>query len=129
MKNKKAFTLIEVVVVIFIISIIMILVIPKILNSVKNKQVEISEVSKQMIYDATDIYIKENETLYPTSNDSIYCIKIETLVKSGKLVEPLKDLKSNKNISLDNYVKATVNSYNQFDYEVVSSCNDVGGGD
>lgn len=123
--NKKGFTLIEVIATILVITIITLLVVPNILNGVNNKRKDISNTAKQMIYDATDMYVNENEATYPAVDDAVYCIKLETLVNSGKLSKPIKDLKTDKEIPLNYYVKVTVDQYGQFSYVLVSdkSCN------
>ena len=123
---KKGFTLIEIVAVIAVVSILLVILTPYLLNSVNNKKDEVSNVAKKMIYDAADIYIKDNNEIYTSDEGAIYCIKLETLVNSGKLMNPVKDMEKNKEVPLNYYVKATVNSYNQFDYELVDnkSCDE-----
>lgn len=123
---KKGFTLIEIVAVIAVVSILLVILTPYLLNSVNNKKDEVSNVAKKMIYDAADIYIKDNNEIYTSDEGAIYCIKLETLVNSGKLMNPVKDMKKNKEVPLNYYVKATANSYNQFDYELVDnkSCSE-----
>lgn len=119
---KKGFTLIEVLAVIVIISLITILVMPNLLNSVNNKRSEVSDSAKRMIYDATDIYVKENSDNYPTNyTPAIYCIKLEDLVNSGKLTNPIKDMKNDKEIPLNYYVKTTLDEYSQYKYELVDN--------
>ncbi|MBE6159677.1 MAG: prepilin-type N-terminal cleavage/methylation domain-containing protein [Lactobacillales bacterium] len=119
---KKGFTIIELLAVVIIMSLLILIILPNILNSVSNKREDVSDSAKKMIYDATDIYIKENSEIYPNTSESTYCIKLETLVNSGKLVEPIKDLKNDKEVPLSYYVKSSVNEYNQFDYELVEEC-------
>ena len=116
---KKGFTLVEIIAVITVMSILLVIITPYILNTVNNKKGEISNVAKQIIYDATDLYVKENQDNYPTVANSIYCIKLETLVKDGKLEAPIKDMKSDKEIPLTNMIKVTIDDYNQYNYELV----------
>lgn len=119
---KKGFTLIEVLAVIVIISLLTVIIMPNILNSVNNKRNDISDSAKKMIYDAADIYVKDNSEIYSNNEGATYCIKLETLVNNGKLVSPIKDMKTDKEIPLNYYIKAVVNDYNQFDYELVEEC-------
>lgn len=119
---KKGFTLIEIIAVICVVAILTLLIMPNILNLVNNKRDEVSSAAKEMIYDATDLYIKENSSLYPINTSGVYCIKIETLVNDGKLVEPVKDLTTDKEIPLNYYVKVTIDSYNQYQYTLVNKC-------
>jgi prepilin-type N-terminal cleavage/methylation domain-containing protein len=118
---KKGFTIIEVLAVVVIITLITLLVVPNLLNNVNNKKKDISDSAKQMIYEAADMYIKENSSSYPVEDNATYCIKLETLVNSGKLSNPIKDLKTNKEIPLNFYVKTTINEFNQYDYILVDN--------
>lgn len=121
---KKGFTIVEILAVIVVITLLTLLIVPNLLNNVNNKKDDISDAAKQMIYDATDIYLKENSTSFPTTEGSTYCVKLETLVNNGKLVSPVKDLKSDKEIPLTYGVESTVNEFNQFDYELVKECSE-----
>lgn len=115
--------MVELLAVIVIITMITLMVVPNILNSVSNKQNEVSETAKQMIYDAADIYVKQNSRFYPKNSGSNYCLKLETLVNDGQLVEPVKDIKTNKEIPLNYYISITVDNYNQYEYELKKECN------
>lgn len=118
---KKGFTIVEVLAVIVIITLITLMIIPNIMNSVNNKKKDISETAKKMIYDAADIYVKENISSYPLGENAIYCIKLESLVNSGKISNPVKDIKTNKEIPLNYYVKTTFNQYNEYVYNLVDN--------
>lgn len=119
--NKKGFSLLEMLAVIVAITIITLLVVPNILNMVNNKRSDISDTAKQMVYDATELYVKENSSSYPTTANAVYCIKLETLVNNGKLTAPVKDLKKDKEIPLNYYVKTTINGHSQYEYELVDN--------
>lgn len=119
--NKKGFTLVEMIATILVITILTLLVVPNILNSVNNKRKDISSTAKQMIYDATDMYVKDNSESYPIENDAVYCIKLETLVNSGRLSKPVKDLKNDREIPLNYYVKTTIDEYGQYSYVLVDN--------
>ena len=122
MKNK-GFTLVEIIAVIVVITILITLIIPNLLNSVNNKRNEISESARKMIYDATDIYVKENKNNF-TNITGNKCVRLDTLVNNGKLVTPVKDLTNDKEIPLSYYVKVTLDDYNQYEYELVTECSE-----
>ena len=124
---KKGFTIIEVLAVIVVITLLTILIVPNIINMTSSKRVNVSEASKQIIYDATDIYVKANKVSFPVAEGATYCVKLETLVNNGNLVAPIKDLTSDKEIPLNYSVKVTLDSYEQYNYELVSECTPVGG--
>ena len=119
MKNNKAFTLVEVLAVIVIVSLIMGIAVPAIVTSINNKRSQISDVSKEMIYDATQLYISE-------AGISDSCISLETLVNAGKLKAPVRDLKNDKDIPLNYYIKVTDSGNNNYDYELVKTCSSSG---
>lgn len=113
---KKGFTLIEVIAVIVIMGVILALTLPNIVNQISNKEEDISEASRKLIYTAADLYINDNINNYPS------CIKLETLVNGGYLEKPFKDAWTKKSIPLDKGVKVTFNEYNEFTYELVEKC-------
>lgn len=119
MKNNKAFTLVEVLAVIVIVSLIMGIAVPAIVTSINNKRSQISDVSKEMIYDATQLYISE-------AGISDSCISLETLVNAGKLKAPVRDLKNDKDIPLNYYIKVTDSGDNNYEYELVKTCSSSG---
>ena len=126
--KKRGFTLIELLATIALISILVVLLLPNLLNMVNNKKSSISDAAKKMIYQATELYIDENESSYSKEfleNNKSYCIKLEDLVDSGKLSSPVQDIKSGKEIPLTYYVRVTLDEYNQFNYNLVNDneCN------
>ena len=112
----------EVLAVIVVITLLSVLIVPNIINSVNNKKDKISDASKQMIYDAADIYVKANKNSYPFVENAKYCIKLETLVTNGNLVAPVKDLTTSKEIPLNYFIKVTFDNYEQYQYELVKEC-------
>lgn len=123
MNTKKGFTLIEVMAVIVIIIILTIIFMPNIVNNLNNKKNDINDITTNIIYSAAELYADENN--YSKENiDFVYCIRLETLVNDGKLVAPITDIKTGKEITLDRNVKLTVNGYNQFEYQLVDECID-----
>lgn len=119
---KKGFTLIELLAVIVLTSLIMLIAVPAIFNAVNNKKDEISDYSKKMIYDAADLYVSDYSTLVTSGND--YCIVLEDLVEEGLLKAPVMDLKSDKEIPLTYFVKASFMD-NQFEYTLTNTCTNT----
>ena len=119
---KKGFTIIEVLAVIVVITLLTVLIVPNIINMTSSKRARISDASKRIIYDATDIYVKTNKVSFPVAEGATYCVKLETLVNNGNLVAPIKDLTSDKEIPLNYYVELTVDNYEQFNYNLSEEC-------
>ena len=99
-------------------------VFPAITNQLSTRKSEVSDASKQLIYQAAELYYKDNSINYPFTAGSYYCVSIDDLVNAGRLSNPVIDLSTGKKISLDKYVKVTVNSYGDGVYDLVdkSSC-------
>lgn len=128
--NKKGFTLIELLSVVTLIVLISLIVIPNILSNINNKKGEISDANMQLLAGAADVYIENHAGMYVNSyeaNGSTYCISLQTLIDSGVLETPFKDVSGNE-VDYSNVVKATYNSgYNGFLYELVEKdlCTEV----
>ena len=116
MKNK-GFTIIELLGVMIILSMIVLLVFPKIINSVKSNKSG-DEAIEKIIYSATSLYIDDNSDYYTKRNNKTYCIKIKDLVDNNNLKKPVK-YKDKKDITNYMTVKATYND--GFDYEIVNN--------
>ena len=97
--KQKAFTLTELLAVIVIIGILLILIIPSIINRLSDSADEVSDTENQLIYDAADQYIKEHPSEYPPGQSGRYCITIQSLVDDGKLVAPVTDVNTGKDIT------------------------------
>ena len=117
--KQKGFTLTEMIAVVLIIALLTIIILPSILNQLQSQKDNISKASMQLIYDATELYIKERQSMYPMVAGETYCISLESLVNVGKLKNPLQDLSTGKNIPLNKVVKVLVNEYEEGEYSLV----------
>ena len=115
--KSKGFTLAELLGVIVIISLLLLLLIPGIVNRLSNSGDEAKNTENQIIYDATDQYIKEHPDKYPPGRSGRYCITIQSLVDAGKLTAPVKDVVTGEDIT-DLSVMVTVYSTGNTDHEI-----------
>lgn len=122
MKNK-GFTLIELTAVVIILALISFIGFSYITNQVNSKKQQLSDAFNKVVYDASDIYVSYNENNYPMIDGNVYCIKFNELIDYEILTTPLVDPITNKEVSLDNYVKLEVN-VDEFLYEVVQTCTE-----
>ena len=128
--NKKGFTLIELLGVVTIIALLSLIILHNITSNINKKKVEISEVSMNLLSGAADTYIENNPKKYSytfEADGSTYCIPLQTLVDSGNLESPFRDV-NGREVDYSNVVKAIyVPAYNGFSYEIVpsNSCSEV----
>ena len=85
MKNKKGFTLMELLGTITIIAIIMLIVFPNILNLVRKTEVKLTDKQKEIIYSAANLYMTNNPNDYEMQNGDQYNISINDLISNGYL--------------------------------------------
>lgn len=124
---KKGFTLVEMLSVIIIIALLSLIVLPQIVNQVGNQKENVSDVTKNVIYSAAELYLDENISIDPIRTNETVCITLEQLVKNEKLEKPLTDYKTGKQIPLNYGVKVSLNEYNERQYELVNDevCKNV----
>ena len=87
---KKGFTLIELLGVIVILAILMMLVFPNIVNYVKNSSKKTDDLTIEMIYKSSDIYISNHSNDFPKNNGNKYVISLDKLVSEDLLSSPIK---------------------------------------
>ena len=93
---KKGFTLVELLAVIIILGLLAIIAIPSIIGILNNEKENISDSMKNIIINASSLYIEDNSGVYPKVNNNVYCIKLESLVNDNILSKPFKDPVTNK---------------------------------
>lgn len=115
MKNK-AFTLIELLGVIVILAVILTLVAPNIIGAIKDTTVELNEITKKLIYSASEDLINENKNMFAKTNGSTYCIDINDIINNGYIS---KDELNSVEIPKNTSVKVSYN--NGYSYELVKN--------
>jgi prepilin-type N-terminal cleavage/methylation domain-containing protein len=84
-KDKKAFTLVELLAVIVLLGIIMLLTFPKIIETVNNQQNKISKAKLSLMQTATKSYLADHTNQYPAREGNAFCISLEALEKGNYL--------------------------------------------
>ena len=115
--NTKGFTLAELLGVIVILLALSLLAFPPILNRLNITKVKINDATLKVYASALDEYLDSNHHRYEFLVGNTYCIKLKSLVDDGKLVKPLKDSVSGKDISEENYFLVSKKE-DEFDYSV-----------
>ena len=91
--KKNAFTLVELLAVIAILTIIMVISVPQLITSIKNTKTDALEKTKDLLISAARNYVIDYELKVPTS------ISIETLCKNDYLECPIKNPIDNSNLN------------------------------
>ena len=120
MINKKGFTLIELLGVVIILGLLVTLVLPSIINSIKKSSDETDTITKDLVLNAVDLYIRDNKNYYEVSNGSEFCIPLIDLTNSSYLKTPLS-YKNNDDITNNYSVKVYFNE--KYSYELIESKN------
>ena len=115
--NNKAFTLIELLAVVILLSIIVFLVLPNVVGLLKDKETEIDELTFTIIKDATKLYMEDNNELYDKKTGNQYCISLSELVEN----EYLKDNIKYDGKDITNLMSIQVNYNGGYNYELVKN--------
>lgn len=119
MKNKKGFTLIELIAVLAVLGILLMMTVPNIINLFDNKKedlynktiLELERISRQ--------YLLDNPNLYSTiEKDGYVDVNIDDLCTADIIECPISDPRDNSEIK--GYIRV-IYSDNDYDYEFVRS--------
>ena len=116
MKNK-GFTLIELLGVVVILSLLIILVFPNIIGSVKKSSEKTDELTYQVIYNATDLYISKYPSMFPKIDGNKFSLTLSELVSEDLLASPIK-LADGVDLTDIKSVQITYTDINGFTYEL-----------
>ncbi len=119
MKNK-GFTLVELIAVITILAVVSIIVFPYVLNLIRNNEVKLTASQENIIYGATELYLKNNPSKYELNNNYLYTIEIQELIDANVLKNEF--VKSVKNLRNDMCVNIAVLDDNKNTDMTVGEC-------
>lgn len=124
--KDKGFTLIELLGVIILIAALMILVYPNVLEKVQEKEKDILEKKRQLVYTATYDYLYENKGTYPLRSGKVYCVNLGYLSSLDRLpIDEYEEMLKDSDIS-KNYIQVKIGNDNNL-YRIVtdtSVCTD-----
>ena len=124
MKNKKAFTLVELIAVVIIIAIISLLVIPSIVGLIKDKEDEMSETFQKIISSSADLYMSENQNKYVNVNGNNYCILLQDILDKGFLTPPIIDPVTKNEYNPNSFIQVKIEN-GKYNYDIVSECEEI----
>lgn len=96
--KHKGFTIVELLGAISLLAILILLVYPTVLEKVQEKDKDIVENKKTLVYTAAYDYLYENKNIYPIRSGKVYCVNMGYLASLDKLpVDEYEDLLSDSN--------------------------------
>ena len=98
-RNKNAFTLIELLASVAILSLLIILVAPKLMSNYDNRKEKLYDSTIKELERFTQMYLTDNTNLYDDISKNGYVdVNIDTLCNEELVSCPLKDARDNSNI-------------------------------
>lgn len=122
--KQKGFTLVELIGVVIILGLLCVLAIPPILNAINSTKDDLSAVAKELVINASELYLNENTVSYPDVEGNIYCITVGNLIDKEYLSSPVLDPITKKEVSRDKYIKTSIHA-DMYDFEFVDTCEEV----
>lgn len=113
---KKGFTLIELLAIIVLLGLVFAISFPKVLEIVEKKEIEIDDVTRKLIYNGVDQYMKNNVDTYPQKIGNSYCFLIDNIDKENLIAVSVDDY-------LDKYVTVKIGKTNI--YKIVNDCGEI----
>ena len=119
--KKDGFTLVELLAVVTILSILLLLVVPKIVNQLNNSKDEVNNATKKLIYAATEKYIKD----FNIDPKDTYCIPLEDLERDEYISDTITDNNSGIDLKESKAVRLKYKENHGYSYELMTKkeCN------
>lgn len=120
MKNKKGFTLIELIAVVALIAVTGLVVVISVSSMLKSQKDKDYKLYVDTILNSAELYVEQHRISYPELNevnDSIY-ITVSDIIGANLLNADLKNPKTDEVISGDTRIKVTIGENNILIYEM-----------
>ena len=103
---------------------IALLAFPPILNAIRETRNEISDASKEILYNAANLYGNDNSNTLVNVEGNTYCVTINDLIKGEYLPTTVYDSVTGEEIPTDNIIEIKVEN-NQYKYNMNNDCVSV----
>ena len=123
MKNRKGFTMMELLATIVIIGIVMTIGVVAVSNIVTNSRNKYNNTQKELVQSAAQEYYLNNKTKLPTVYLEEQKVTLKEL-ESGKYINSVKDAYGSLCSKDDSYVVVTKTGNNKYKYNAVLKCGD-----
>lgn len=120
---KRGFTLIELLGVIIILALLMIFAFPNMINFIKSSNDDIDDINLKLIYNASEMFVKDNAKDFYKKNGNSYCITLQELVDEEYLKMTM--ILSSEGVDLTSTKSVQINYNNGFTYELKDKNNCV----
>lgn len=117
--NKRAFTLIELLGSIVILSVIALIAFPSVLNLLGSSQNKIDDSMKRYVEGAARQYVNDNVNLFPKTGSTVKIVTISDLHDQGYV----NDSSYNNQSIQSGCVKVSVDSFKKYVYEYTNECS------
>ena len=121
MKNKKGFTLVELIAVLIILAALALVTFPALLNQISNIKGKINSSTEELLLRAAKSYVNDNLNSFPKINRSVYCIDLDSLVNNNYLSDT--SISSIDGLS-DKAVKVVYDGTYNYTIDSLSNCID-----
>ena len=122
MKNNKAFTLVELLAVVAILTLIIVMITPKVFKQLKTAENVTDQEQINSLINTSKIYMNQNSNLLPQEND-IYVISLDELKESG-LIQKSQILNPSTNEELNGYIIVKFEN-NKYKYEYKEKLEEI----
>ena len=122
MKNNKAFTLVELLAVVAILTLIIVIITPKVFKQLKTAENVTDQEQINSLINTSKIYMNQNSNLLPQEND-IYVISLDELKESG-LIQKSQILNPSTNEELNGYIIVKFEN-NKYKYEYKEKLEEI----
>lgn len=99
-----------------LLALLMLVVFPKIINIAENKQMEIDDAKKNLIYNAAIDYMDDNLNSYPQDIGTTYCFLLTTLDNENLIPTDISDV-----LKQYNYLRVKIGLNNNHTFTLVQS--------
>lgn len=118
--KDKGYTLIELLGVIIILAVLIVLIFPSLINFIKNSSNDVDELTLDLIYNASNLYISEHSNDFSMKKGYRYIIELKELVAEGFLNSPIILSSSDDDITADKCIQVIVTN-DEYQYELKDS--------
>lgn len=132
MKDKRGFTLVELLGVIILIGLIILAISSPIVSLINSNSKKLDEASLKLLYTSAEQFMNKDSRTYIKTNGNVYYISLEQLIKSDMLEEKFLESYSEETLSKFTQIKVTVKN-KSYSFEIPDSnmknimevCNEI----